>query len=468
MRRRAGRSGGCCGLPAPTSTSLPCYIFTLCLRVPSATPAGIDPDDAFSSVPYEKGFYLLYYLQTVVGKEPFEAFLHDYIQTFKYKSITAQDFKGYFCAYFTEGRHTLPRVSHSGIPPSHTGAAGPTDRHDSADIPSLAVPNDGELGVPAVHGVDEAAVAAAKAHAIDVSSVDWDTWFYAPGQPPVTNQYDASERGAVDAHADAWVADAVSAAATAKDVTHEWHTHHRIAFLERLVSKSDELAAASPAATFSPMLLKGIDSAFSFSGSRNSEIRLLWSKLAIRSGMVEILPSVIDFLKSQGRMKYTRPLFRELLKSSFGRAPALELYAAHKGAYHPICAKVRRVSVSSPARGVVWCVCSSCLSSLLLTMSGTARVSVAYPSSADGGSGHSAGDRQASSGRGGTGAGRGQQGEEGGDVIGRRASVRLNEGWIVPLRRCGWLALNRSCLAALAAAAAAAGCGVTVPERHPR
>lgn len=28
---------------------------------------GVDPDDAFSSVPYEKGFTLLYYLENLVG-----------------------------------------------------------------------------------------------------------------------------------------------------------------------------------------------------------------------------------------------------------------------------------------------------------------------------------------------------------------------------------------------------------------
>ena len=28
---------------------------------------GIDPDDAFSTVPYEKGHTLLYYLETLVG-----------------------------------------------------------------------------------------------------------------------------------------------------------------------------------------------------------------------------------------------------------------------------------------------------------------------------------------------------------------------------------------------------------------
>ena len=35
----------------------------------------IDPDDAFSSVPYEKGFALLYHLQTLLGVSKFENFL---------------------------------------------------------------------------------------------------------------------------------------------------------------------------------------------------------------------------------------------------------------------------------------------------------------------------------------------------------------------------------------------------------
>lgn len=35
----------------------------------------IDPDDAFSSIPYEKGFALLYHLQTLLGVPKFEKFL---------------------------------------------------------------------------------------------------------------------------------------------------------------------------------------------------------------------------------------------------------------------------------------------------------------------------------------------------------------------------------------------------------
>lgn len=36
---------------------------------------GKDPDDAFSSVPYEKGFNFLFHLENIVGKSKFDKFI---------------------------------------------------------------------------------------------------------------------------------------------------------------------------------------------------------------------------------------------------------------------------------------------------------------------------------------------------------------------------------------------------------
>jgi hypothetical protein len=49
---------------------------------------GIDPDDAFSAVPYEKGFALLYELQTRAGVLPFEAFVKVLIESLDRESHT--------------------------------------------------------------------------------------------------------------------------------------------------------------------------------------------------------------------------------------------------------------------------------------------------------------------------------------------------------------------------------------------
>lgn len=36
---------------------------------------GKDPDDAFSQIPYEKGFTFLYYLEKLVGKDKWDTFI---------------------------------------------------------------------------------------------------------------------------------------------------------------------------------------------------------------------------------------------------------------------------------------------------------------------------------------------------------------------------------------------------------
>lgn len=303
--------------------------------------SGVDPDDSFSSIPYEKGFCLLQYIQTIVGVGPFEAFMHDYIQTFKYKSITAGDFRRYTVDYFLEGRFALPRVSHSGTP-VHSGACGP---HRAEDNSLLAVLNDGAWPVPEA-GVSTATAALARSHhSIDLSAVDWDAWFYGTGMPPVSLSYDHSESEAIDSHAVAWVYETPSAQAASASLTAGWGAHKWIAFCQRLVKISSDLLERSPQAVIRPAVLRTLDAVLRLSSSRNAEIRCLWGILSIRSGLQEHFPAVRSFLNEQGRMKFVRPLYRELLRSTLGRSLALDLFQQQGSAYHPICSKMIGVDI---------------------------------------------------------------------------------------------------------------------------
>jgi leukotriene-A4 hydrolase len=56
----------------------------------------VDPDDAFSRVPYEKGFTFLYFLESLVGKDNFQKILQKWLTDFAYKSIVFQDFRNLF------------------------------------------------------------------------------------------------------------------------------------------------------------------------------------------------------------------------------------------------------------------------------------------------------------------------------------------------------------------------------------
>ena len=62
--------------------------------------------------------------------------------------------------------------------------------------------------------------------------------------------------------------------------------------------------------------------------------------LALKSNASFILPHVITFVTSQGRMKYVRPLYRALLESSIGSKQARETFEANKGMYHAIARKM--------------------------------------------------------------------------------------------------------------------------------
>jgi leukotriene-A4 hydrolase len=52
---------------------------------------GIDPDHAFSIVPYEKGYLMLLALEQQVGREAWDAFLHRYMQAFRFRALTTEE-----------------------------------------------------------------------------------------------------------------------------------------------------------------------------------------------------------------------------------------------------------------------------------------------------------------------------------------------------------------------------------------
>eukprot|EP00054_Salpingoeca_dolichothecata_P038073 m.12811 g.12811 ORF g.12811 m.12811 type:complete len:609 (-) comp8209_c0_seq1:66-1892(-) len=105
---------------------------------------GVDPDDAFSSVPYEKGSMLLFYLEQLVGgPKEFEPFLKAYVSRYQYKTLTTDDMKAFLYEYF----------------PGHK------DKFDA---------------------------------------VDWQNWLHTPGMPAVIPEYDTSLTDTVTKLVAAW------------------------------------------------------------------------------------------------------------------------------------------------------------------------------------------------------------------------------------------------------------------------
>ena len=57
---------------------------------------GIDPDEAFSHVPYQKGYLFLRTLEETVGRDTFVTWLRNYLHTFRFGAITTADFEAHF------------------------------------------------------------------------------------------------------------------------------------------------------------------------------------------------------------------------------------------------------------------------------------------------------------------------------------------------------------------------------------
>jgi leukotriene A-4 hydrolase/aminopeptidase len=53
---------------------------------------GVDPDDAFSSIPYEKGSRFLALIERTAGRERFDRYIRDYMAKFRFTAITSEEF----------------------------------------------------------------------------------------------------------------------------------------------------------------------------------------------------------------------------------------------------------------------------------------------------------------------------------------------------------------------------------------
>lgn len=239
--------------------------------------SGEDPDEAFSGVPYEKGFGLLMYLESIVGSSLFETFAKHYIETFKFKTITSDEFKKLFMSYFSSG----------------------------STLAAIAV-------------------------------IDWRDLFYSPGMPKFKLDFSNSLSDEVVSIAASWLSLEVGSiiASNVHASMNHWTTQQTNIFLEQL------LIHAKTVKPISETILLTLDDTFHFSQSKNSEIMFRWHSLCLCSEVLWIIPQVVSFLGSQGRMKFLRPLYRALSCLKHDPHLALTTFTSFQLLYHPIARKM--------------------------------------------------------------------------------------------------------------------------------
>lgn len=227
--------------------------------VPDLT--GIDPDDSFSVVPYEKGHAFIWYLETLVGgPKVFEPFLKAYLDKFKYKSISSDTFKSFLLEYFVD-----------------------------------------------------------KKSVFDV--VNWTAWWKTPGMPQIKPQFDETLSVACTKLYMRWMAWYVGTEVPfhLNDIK-ELSSIQVIEFLAQLLEEE-----------FLPIAkLEKMDEIYKLSSSTNSEILFRWIRLGLRAHWKPRVEDALNMVTSQGRMKYVRPLYRDLYAWEEMRPKAIATFEANK------------------------------------------------------------------------------------------------------------------------------------------
>ncbi|XP_053943947.1 aminopeptidase B [Cuculus canorus] len=227
---------------------------------------GVNPDDTYNETPYEKGYCFVSYLAHLVGDQSkFDAFLQAYVNRFKFQSITADDALAFFLEHFPELK---------------------------------------EKGVDSIPGFE------------------FDRWLNTPGWPPYLPDLSPGEQlmKPADELAALWEANSLNMEAIkAVDIT-AWRVYQLIYFLDRVLEKSP--LPEGNVERLSKMYPK-------ISKAQNAELRLRWCQIILKNNLEAEYSKVKEFLHSQGKQKYTLPLYRAMWGGSeSARALATETFSA--------------------------------------------------------------------------------------------------------------------------------------------
>jgi aminopeptidase N len=161
-----------------------------------------------------------------------------------------------------------------------------------------------------------------------------DRWVYEPGVPPNMVRPPAATFADQDRAASAFAAGGAPPSAWAT-----WTTDERLRFLNRLPRKL-------PAAR-----LDALQSAFNLNGTTNMELRFAWLDLAVGNRYDPAIPSLEQFLTSQGRGKFVRPLIQALAGDArWGKPIAARIYLKTRVFYHPLVTRdLDKLGLGGPA-----------------------------------------------------------------------------------------------------------------------
>ncbi len=160
-----------------------------------------------------------------------------------------------------------------------------------------------------------------------------DAWLHEPGLPPNAHVPESAAFERVDAQ----VAGFVAGTSAADLDTRNWSSQEWQHLLESLRTRA-----------LTPAQLRDLDATFGFTNSGNSEVLFAWLRIAIANRYEPAMPALERFLIEQGRRKFLRPLYEDLMKTDWGQPLARRIYDVARPGYHSVSTGTLDTIVGTP------------------------------------------------------------------------------------------------------------------------
>lgn len=119
-----------------------------------------------------------------------------------------------------------------------------------------------------------------------------------------------------------------------------WNPKQKLSFLSEFRAVLEGSASQDLNSIWTRTSAEVMEKTFELDSVRNSEIRYVWCRLGLKASYAGVLPNIKNFLETQGRMKFIRPLYQDLYGIYPGRDYATKLFNEQRNSYHNIASKM--------------------------------------------------------------------------------------------------------------------------------
>lgn len=153
---------------------------------------------------------------------------------------------------------------------------------------------------------------------IELGEINWDQWLYGTGMPPVIPKYDTTLADIANEHVNLWVHNDLNTIMKSPLILQKIGTLEKIEFLSKLVDSDNIIDLNRDWIAF-------LEHTYQLGNStKNSEQRFRFLRLCIKAKLIERIDEIIAFANSNFRMKFVRPIYRDLAQWDEAKEIAIE------------------------------------------------------------------------------------------------------------------------------------------------